>query len=158
MLNFKQLETFSKKYEKLWADKIGGQFVEKKGNDQGADVIGPDGKIYDIKVSFPPTFIDHWKYINLEEKQGKNVGWFLDDTKTTTHYVFFNECKGQGPERHYRELFVVERKKLKGLYEAYYDQLQGSYRKDTKERYAAQMPILLIKSICDYYEKGDIYD
>ena len=110
----------AKPYEMLAADIFDGIYYESDKNDEGIDVIVGD-MLIDVKALRRP-FIQkrdenyHYKDLLVEVGNGRGgSGWLNNESKKTTHYLFFTDCWGDGNVDWYN-YFLVSREDLLEYY------------------------------------------
>lgn len=103
---------FARKYEKHFAELLGFNLNNSVGNDHGCDIY-KDDIIIDVKCYKKPIFVNQFSGVFLEcyMPNGLKPGWYLDDTKITTHYLLAKDCDNAKVK--YEKAWLISKENLK---------------------------------------------
>lgn len=146
---------FSEKYEKHFSEILGMKHNNVNKDDEGIDLF-IDDVFVDVKCYCKPVFVKSFNGVFLEtfRKKSKTAGWYCDDTKKTTHYLFVIDCDRYNIE--YKEAIYISRKNLiKCVVDC---RTSGflEYKQPEKSDFGIIVPYEFLRKYCDFTIKGDV--
>lgn len=109
MNSFLRDKVFSEKYEKFFAEQLGYEWEPHTQDDGGVDIFNIEEKI-DVKVYRRPIK-GHYKgfFIETYLPLSNNPGWFMDEAKATTAYIFVKDAERSGRHIEYEKAWKITR-------------------------------------------------
>ena len=146
---------FSKKYEEHFAELLDLCFLNSRCDDEGVDLYR-DNIFVDVKCYSKPVFVKSFNGVFLEtfRRKSKTAGWYCDDTKKTTHYLFVIDCDRYNID--YKEAIYISRRNLVKCVVDCRTSGFLEYKQPEKSDFGIIVPYDFLKKYCDFTIKGDV--